>query len=261
MIESSILAGSLPTNFDKMNLHSIPVRFVIPFIAWCSLVGVDAQLLNNLETFGNSVSLIDQSWNDPGNLETDGPKELATADFDGDNQADLAASKVFGKVSVVFGKGGKDFTDVQFLVPPPETGELRGISTADFNGDGFSDIAVAAPYSGRVIIFHSLGNRNFGPPITVEAWRGVRNLLALDLDGDGNQDLIAAGPKNEEDSLTSRAAVARLLINLGEEFALREEVILNGGDWEDQFPRPVFSMSRLPALGAGQGARGPHPCQ
>src|SRR5262245_46111531 len=93
-----------------------------------------AQLLQNLRTFGNSVSLIDPApLPSGGTYESDGPKELAGADFDLDGKPDLAASKVSGKVSVVFGVGGRDFAPARFLTPPSGTGELRGIATGDFN--------------------------------------------------------------------------------------------------------------------------------
>src|SRR5436190_8265813 len=134
-----------------------------------------AQLLTNLRSFGNSVSLIDPApLPSAGGFESDGPKELVTADFDLDGKPDLAASKVSGKVTVVFGLGGKDFQPAQFLTPPAETGELRGIANGDFNGDGRPDIATAAPYSGRVVIFHSTPGRTFAAPVAVTAWRGVR---------------------------------------------------------------------------------------
>lgn len=217
---------------------------VVGFAFVLATVPVEAQLIKNLEAFGNSVSTIDPTRSDPNHLESDGPKELATADFDGDGQPDLAASKVFGKVAVMFGTGGKDFTPVRFLEPPEGTGELRGIATADLNGDGSPDIAVAAPFSGRVVVFFSTGNREFSPGTTIEAGRGVRAVLSLDLDGDGDQDLLVGGPEGDSD--VSQAAAARPLINLGTgRFVVRDSLALTGGDWSARFPRPVFTMSAL----------------
>lgn len=238
---------------SAMKSVSVSVRSAVLLMALVPLGNVGAQLLRNLEAFGNSVSLIDVNRSDPDNLEVDGPKHLATADFDLDGLPDLAASKVFGKVAVVFGEGGTDFSPVQFLSPPADTGELRGITTADFNGDGRPDIAIAAPYSGQVVLFASLGNQTFGAPVVIEAWRGVRALLPLDLDGDGDQDLIAAGPVGDAHRATK--AGVRPLINDGSgNFVMGDHLSLTGGSWRDKFPRPVFAMSALPSKGVGERA-------
>lgn len=213
-----------------------------------------AQLLSNLEAFGSSVSLIDPD-DDPTGFSEDGPKELATADFDGDGQPDLAVSKVFGRVAVVFGEGGKEFTQPLFLDPPEETGELRSIVAADFDGDGIPDIAVAAPYSSRVVVFRSRGDRSFDPPTTTEGWLGVRALLPLDLDGDSDIDLLAAGPVSDNNWSASTAG-ARALVNDGAAgFTVGPHLVLDGGSWHDDFPKPVFAMAKLAPISAGGGER------
>ena len=158
-----------------------------------------AALLESLESFSDSVSLVGPGSDTEDRYQTDGPKELVTADFDKDGQPDLAASKVMGRVAVTFGLGGKQFAFPLFLDPPEETGELRGITSGDFDGDGLPDIAVAAPMSGRVVLFTAIEGRQFGPPTTIETWPGARNLTAADIDGDGRTDLVVAGPERETD--------------------------------------------------------------
>ena len=98
----------------KMSSHKFASAALI---LGCLTGGAGAQLLSNLEAFGSSVSLMDPSA-DPWSRSEDGPKEIAMADFDGDGLPDLAASKVMGRVAVVFGEGGKAFTQPLFLDPP-----------------------------------------------------------------------------------------------------------------------------------------------
>jgi len=208
-----------------------------------------AQLLQNLRSFSNSVSLIDPSPppGDPA-YESDGPKELVSADFDQDGRPDLAASKVSGKVSVVYGRGGKEFDPARFLSPPEGTGELRGITTADFNGDGRPDVAVAAPYGGRIVVFHSGAGRTFLPPQTIASWRGVRNLIAADLDGDGDQDILAAGPDDSNTWHATKTKVTPYYRN-GAGFTAGQSLSpVETAPWTEAFPRPVFTMAALPPL-------------
>ena len=208
-----------------------------------------AQLLQNLRTFSNSVSLIDPAA-PAGAYESDGPKELVCADFNLDGRPDLAASKVAGKVAVVYGLGGKDFAPVRLLAPMAGTGELRGITSGDFNGDGRPDIATAAPYSGRISVFLSGAGMTFAAPVTINAWRGVRNLIAADLDGDGDNDILAAGPDGTTSMWSnSTARLVPYYRNGGGGFtagaALTPGSIMT---WSDEFPRPVFALAVLPPL-------------
>ncbi len=219
-----------------------------------STVIASGQLLQNLRSFSNSVSLIDPvPPEETGEYGTDGPKELISADFDLDGKPDLAASKVSGKVAVVYGSGGKEFYPAVFLTPPDGTGELRGITAADFNGDGRPDLAVAAPYGSRLVVFPAGPGRTFQAPQTIDSWRGVRNLIAADLDGDGDQDILAAGPEGSG-HYSSSTQVTAYFRHAGGFVAGDAQMLAEPSEWSDAFPRPVFTMATLPPL-PGSNAR------
>jgi hypothetical protein len=66
------------------------------------------------------------------------------------------------------------------------------MATADFNGDGNPDLAVALPESSTIALLWGNGDGTFRGPIEVAAGRGQGRLLAADADGDGKPDLAAA---------------------------------------------------------------------
>ena len=176
----------------------------------------------------------------------DGPKGIASADLDGDGNADLAVSNTDGSVTVFFGLGNGRFRAPVHL-STGGTNSLRGIVCADFDGDGRPDIAIAAPFQGKIFLFYNQGGGRFGPVTNLAAWVGVRNLAAGDFDGDGLVDLIAAGPENGlRQYRTLGGGSFQEITNLTSlNFAFREQ---------SKFPKPVYSLlaSRIPGLNKDQ---------
>jgi hypothetical protein len=153
-------------------------------------VWLRAQLLDHLQAFPDRIAVGDPLVHSYENKE--GPKGVASADFNGDGKPDLAAANLDGTITILTGQGGGKFSAPLHL----RTGahELRGVIAADLNGDGKPDLATASPMDGKLLIYFNPGSGNFADATPLEGWTGVRALAAGDFDGDGITDLAAAGP-------------------------------------------------------------------
>ena len=120
-------------------------------------------------------------------------------DFNGDGKLDLAVTAGFyanppqDKVAILLGNGDGTFTAGQ--TPTFATGSSPvGIVTADFNGDGKLDLAIANYYGNSVTILLGNGDGTFTPatgsPITV----GINPIAvtSADFNSDGKVDLVVA---------------------------------------------------------------------
>jgi FG-GAP-like repeat len=160
----------------------------------------------------------------------DGPKDIAVADLNGDNRPDFAVANKDGTVTVYFGLGAARFGSPLHLPTPGS--ELRGLACADFSGNGRRDIAVGAPYDGKVFLFINQGGGVF-TLTNLPAWRGARDLAAGDFDGDGRMDLAVAGTTN---------GVAHFR-NLGSGgFELMTNVVSIGTADDSDFPQPAYYL-------------------
>ncbi len=192
--------------------------------------------------YGSNVGLTDsgnQRWrqgnDDNGRLEGDGRddrdafgNELTAADFNGDGFDDLAVgvpgeNSGRGAVNVIYGSSGRLSSNgnQRWLQEPDLTGGAeRGngfgsaLAGADFNGDGFDDLAVGLPGEdgGSVIVIYGSANRltsqgnqrwrqgDNGILDRAEGGNGFGSALSAgDFDGDGFADL-AVGVPGEDNS-------------------------------------------------------------
>ncbi len=113
---------------------------------------------------------------------------LAIGDFNGDGKPDLAvtgAQDEYGSgatISILLGNGNGTFRQATSISSVGST-----IGVADFNGDGFADLAVNG--NGAFEVFPGNGDGTFGSPIGSPGV-GAASFSVADLNGDGKPDLV-----------------------------------------------------------------------
>ena len=120
------------------------------------------------------------------------PNGIVTGDFDGDLDTDIAVTNQGdGTFSVLLGDGTGQFSPGQ--IQP--VGTPWWIASGDFNDDGDPDLAVSGSGQpeGLVSIFFGDGTGGFTPGPVFSDIATVRNVLAVDVSGDGVADLVYQG--------------------------------------------------------------------
>ncbi len=124
---------------------------------------------------------------------------LAAADFDGDDDQDLAvANDDSNDLTILRNNGRGNF--VEFASSPELAGGQgpAALATADFDGDGDQDLAVGVEGHDAVRIHRNNGHGDFVMDAgLLRTGVNPRSVIAQDLDGDADPD-IAAGSDGEE---------------------------------------------------------------
>ena len=141
---------------------------------------------------GNGDSTFTQAAGSPVPVGSSARESIVTGDFNNDGVPDLAVvNSTDNSVSILLGQGNGQF------VPAPGSPVATGSSpisaaVGDFNGDGFTDLAVANEGDSAVTILLGTGNGTFnavvGPSTVFSPWF----LTVADFNGDGILDLATA---------------------------------------------------------------------
>jgi hypothetical protein len=135
-----------------------------------------------------------------------GPEAMVAGDFNSDGKLDLAVvNTISNTIVILLGNGDGTFTVDPALIGPTSLSNPFSIVTADFDGDGHPDLAVAN-HNNVVIILYGNGDGSFTLrensflvyPILVGSLPGNSGLGAIavgDFNGDGKPDL--AVPNNQ----------------------------------------------------------------
>jgi VCBS repeat-containing protein len=121
-----------------------------------------------------------------------GPSSVAVADFNADQDPDLAvANQDSGTVSVRLGGAGGTFGALNNF---PAGVDPTSVVAADFNGDQDPDLAVTDYSLGRVLVLIGGASGTFGAPMQVSSSAGSGPIAAAvgDFNGDQDPDLVIA---------------------------------------------------------------------
>jgi hypothetical protein len=120
------------------------------------------------------------------------PAWIATADFNGDGKKDLVIVAATNAVDILLGDGAGSFALAPGSPFAAGTGALSYVVTADFNGDGRQDLAIANRETNSLSIFLGNGDGTFTAAAPLATGSAPVALAAGDLNGDGKVDLVAA---------------------------------------------------------------------
>jgi len=124
----------------------------------------------------------------------DRSNNIAVADFNGDGMPDLAVvnqgplASTTGSIAIFLGSGNGNFKPVAVSAATDQT--PIAIVSADFNGDGIPDLAVANGGSNTVTILMGKGDGTFtSMPTAPATGEGPNAMTAADFNGDGIPDI------------------------------------------------------------------------
>lgn len=119
------------------------------------------------------------------------PDGVAIGDFDGDGDADLAATVDVPDSVVVLANTGGSFSLLSSVATGAGTSPHRLVA-GDFDSDGDLDLAVSLQNTNQVRVLSNNGTGGFSLGAVVTTGAEPRDLVVGDVDGDGDLDIASA---------------------------------------------------------------------
>jgi hypothetical protein len=140
-------------------------------------------------------------------------EDAATAPLDANAGADLIVADGVTVNSRALVLPQNPVVPGQFLAPIGlPTGSASGsqdVAVGDVNGDGLSDVVLAA--SSAVVVFYQRAGGGFAAPVGLPAGLSAQGVAIADLDGDGRTDIVAANVGNAPAGLPGGAGATVFL--------------------------------------------------
>jgi hypothetical protein len=116
------------------------------------------------------------------------PRAVAVADFDGDNEMDIALlNDLSMDLSMLYNLGGRRFSEPHFVALDFKA---SGLTASDFDGNGLVDLALGNELAAKLFLLFNRGQRRFDEPRAMDTVHLPTMVSSADLDGDGMEDLI-----------------------------------------------------------------------
>jgi hypothetical protein len=122
---------------------------------------------------------------------------IQTGDFNGDGKPDIAYYGTPAELIVVFNKGGAEFGDTRRFNTGEAVESGTALTVGDLNRDGKDDLALLTATE-VVTILQQPGGRLADPERLPHTSTTPRILKAVDLDGDGGDDLVILDGGNDD---------------------------------------------------------------
>jgi hypothetical protein len=130
------------------------------------------------------------------------PVYIATADFDGDGNLDLAiANQTDNTVTILLGHGDGTFAS-PIISALPAGNAPTSIAVGDFNVDGRPDLLVADKTDNAMSVLLNLGGGLFGPNFELPVDTGPVSIAVADFNGDGKPDAVTANSTANDVTVT-----------------------------------------------------------
>ncbi len=127
-------------------------------------------------------------------------RKLVAGNFDSDPAPEVIATATGQARLIIFDNVDGELAETTIVETAPFPGS---IASADFDGDGFHDVAVThgmSTYEGTVELYFGAAGGTFSAPLSLQAGRFSAEVSSADFNGDGHPDLAASSW--EDDNIT-----------------------------------------------------------